>query len=183
MTPDGTLNIALMRSCSGWPCGVWIDGDARTAPDGTSFAWQHWSHTFEYALAAGPGDWRTAGFPLAGLDYNRDLLAVETGLHDGPLPASASLAQRRAGHGRAVRAQAAREPARVRPARARRSRGDGVTLRLRDVSGRAGPAVARVRLLPGLAAASRTGPVEEAGGARLPCATGRPSRRCRRRAR
>ena len=91
VTPDGTLNIALMRSCSGWPCGVWIEGDARTAPDGSSFAWQHWSHTFEYALAAGPGDWRTAGFPLAGLDYNRDLLAVQTGLHDGPLPASASL--------------------------------------------------------------------------------------------
>ena len=66
VTPDGTLTISLMRSCSSWPCGVWIDGDKRTAPDGSSFAWQHWSHTFEYALAAGPGDWRSAGFPLAG---------------------------------------------------------------------------------------------------------------------
>ncbi len=47
VTPDGTLNISLMRSCSAWPCGVWIDGDRRTAPDGSSFAWQHWSHTFE----------------------------------------------------------------------------------------------------------------------------------------
>src|ERR1700724_1909844 len=77
VTPAGTLTMALMRACSTWPCGVWIDGDKRTAPDGTSFAWQHWSHTFEYALAAGPGDWRTAGFPLAGLNYNRALLAVQ----------------------------------------------------------------------------------------------------------
>src|SRR6202035_1015809 len=48
VTPAGTLTMALMRACSTWPCGVWIDGDKRTAPDGTSFAWQHWSHTFEY---------------------------------------------------------------------------------------------------------------------------------------
>ena len=61
VTPDGTLHMSLMRSCSGWPSRIWIDGDPRTAPDGSSFAWQHWSHTFEYALAAGPGDWRTAG--------------------------------------------------------------------------------------------------------------------------
>ena len=61
VTPDGTLHMALMRSCSGWPSRIWIDGDPRTAPDGSSFAWQHWSHTFEYALACGPGDWRAAG--------------------------------------------------------------------------------------------------------------------------
>ncbi|HMH94436.1 MAG TPA: glycoside hydrolase family 38 C-terminal domain-containing protein, partial [Streptosporangiaceae bacterium] len=92
VTPEGTATIALMRACSAWPCGVWIDGEARTAPDGTSFAWQHWSHTFEYALAAGPGDWREAGFPAAGHDYNTPLLAVVTGRHAGPLPARASLA-------------------------------------------------------------------------------------------
>ena len=91
VTPDGTLNISLMRSCSAWPSGVWIDGEKRTAPDGSSFGWQHWSHTFEYALAAGPGDWRTAGFTAAAEDYNRDLIACATGLHDGPLPARASL--------------------------------------------------------------------------------------------
>ena len=78
MTPDGQLTMALMRACSTWPCGIWIDGEKRTAPDGTSFAWQHWSHTFEYALAAGPGDWRTAGFPAAGQDYNHELLTVAT---------------------------------------------------------------------------------------------------------
>ncbi len=171
VTPDGTLNIALMRSCSGWPCGVWIDGDARTVPDGTSFAWQHWSHTFEYALTAGPGDWRTAGFPLAGLDYNRDLLAVETSLHDGPLPPSASLVSVEP----ATAVLSALKP-RGNPLASGRpgtpSRADGVTLRLRDVSGRAGSSAARVRLLPGLTGASRTGPVEEAGGEPLPVRNG-----------
>ena len=79
VTPDGTLHMSLMRSCSAWPSGIWIDGDRRTAPDGSSFAWQHWSHTFEYALASGPGDWRAAGFSLVAEDYNHDLLTVTTG--------------------------------------------------------------------------------------------------------
>ena len=114
VTPEGTLTIALMRACSAWPCGIWIDGEPRTAPDGSSFAWQHWSHTFEYALAAGPGDWRAAGFPAAGHDYNSPLLAVVTGRHGGPLPARASLAAVEPAGRRAVRAQAARQPARPR---------------------------------------------------------------------
>jgi alpha-mannosidase len=79
VTPDGTLHMSLMRSCSAWPSGIWIDGDRRTAPDGSSFAWQHWSHTFEYALASGSGDWRTAGFNAAAEEYNHDLIAVVTG--------------------------------------------------------------------------------------------------------
>ncbi len=50
VTTEGSLNISLMRSCSAWPSGVWIDQPKRAAPDGTSFSWQHWSHTFEYGL-------------------------------------------------------------------------------------------------------------------------------------
>ena len=81
VTPDGTLHIALMRSCSGWPSGVWIDGEKRAAPDGSSFAWQHWSHTFEYALAAGAGDWRDAGLVLLlGLGIIPVTARVEAGL-------------------------------------------------------------------------------------------------------
>jgi alpha-mannosidase len=76
VTPDGTLHMSLMRSCSAWPSGIWIDGDRRTAPDGSSFAWQHWSHTFEYALASGTGDWRTCGFSANAEDYNHDLITV-----------------------------------------------------------------------------------------------------------
>ena len=80
VTPDGTLWMSLFRACSGWPSGVWIDGDRRTAPDGSSFAWQHWSHTFSYALASAGGhaDWRSAGFNAAAEDYNHDLFAVVT---------------------------------------------------------------------------------------------------------
>ena len=63
VTPDGTLWMSLFRACSGWPSGVWIDGDRRTAPDGSSFAWQHWSHTFGYALASSSGTARTGGPP------------------------------------------------------------------------------------------------------------------------
>ncbi len=173
VTPDGTLVISLMRSCSSWPCGVWIDGDKRATPDGSSFAWQHWSHTFEYALAAGPGDWRSAGFPLAGQDYNHDLLACETGLHDGPLPATASLAAadpptavlsalKPRGNPLYPAVTAAGQPA----------PGDGVVARLRDVSGRAEPTSASVTLFTGVAAASGTGPCEEGGGLPLPVRDG-----------
>ncbi len=76
VTPDGTLWMSLLRACGGWPSGVWIDGDRQTAPDGSSFAWQHWSHTFRYALAStrAGGGWRAAGFSAAAEDYNHELV-------------------------------------------------------------------------------------------------------------
>ena len=167
VSPDGTLHIALMRSCSAWPCGVWIDGDKRATPDGSSFAWQHWSHTFEYALAAGPGDWRSAGFPLAGQDFNHDLLACETTLHDGPLPASASLAAVEP-HAALVSALKPRGNP-LSPAAAQPRPRDGVVVRLRGHGRRqAAPASASVTLFTGVAAASLSGPVEENGGPPLP---------------
>jgi hypothetical protein len=78
VTPDGTLWMSLFRACSGWPSGVWIDGDRRTAPDGSSFAWQHWSHTFSYALASAgrASGWRGAGFNAAAEDYNHDFITA-----------------------------------------------------------------------------------------------------------
>ena len=117
--------------------GVWIDGDKRAAPDGSSFAWQHWSHTFEYALAAGPGDWREAGFGVAGQDYNHDLLACETGLHPGPHPAAASLCAAD------LPVMVSALKPRGNPLAAGRAglprRADGVTARLRDLGGRRRP--------------------------------------------
>ncbi|WP_213451363.1 glycoside hydrolase family 38 N-terminal domain-containing protein [Rhizomonospora bruguierae] len=86
--PDGTLSVSLMRSCSGWPTGTWIDPPRRTTPDGSSFALQHWSHTFEYALVCGGGDWREAGFVRAGLAYNSRFVAQAEPGHAGPLPPS-----------------------------------------------------------------------------------------------
>jgi alpha-mannosidase len=89
--PDGTLYVSLMRACSGWPCGVWIDGTPRTTPDGASFAWQHWSHTFGLSLVSGAGDWRQAGFVRSGQEVNHPLLARQVASSPGELPASLSL--------------------------------------------------------------------------------------------
>jgi alpha-mannosidase len=93
VTPDGTLWMSLFRACSAWPSGVWIDGDRRTAPDGSSFAWQHWSHTFGYALASARRlpDWRAAGFNEAAEDYNHDLLTAVGHAADAAPPAAGAL--------------------------------------------------------------------------------------------
>jgi alpha-mannosidase len=71
----GALHVSLMRSCTGWPSGVWIDPPRRCAPDGSNFQQQHWSHSFEYSLVAGPGDWRAAGLVTAGQEVNHPLYA------------------------------------------------------------------------------------------------------------
>jgi alpha-mannosidase len=168
VTADGTLHMSLMRSCSAWPSAIWIDGDRRTAPDGSSFACQHWSHTFEYALASGSGDWRTAGLVGQAEDYNHDLIAV--------------VADRTPGAARASLLSV--EPANVtvsavkprgNPLASGRTGGasgyDGtVTIRLRETAGIA--TTARVRLAAGVTAAWLTDLLEEADGAALPVADG-----------
>jgi alpha-mannosidase len=160
VTPAGEACIALMRACSAWPCGVWMDGDKRTVPDGSSFALQHWSHTFEYALASGEGDWRSAAFPVAGQEFSHQLHAFATGLHAGPLAAAQSLISvTPAGvdlmtwkpRGNPLAPVHQPDPA------------DGVTVRLRSLI-EPTPAAA-VRLFTGAAAASLTGPLEQAQGA------------------
>ncbi len=90
--PDGTLHTSLMRSCTGWPSGTWIDPPRRTAPDGSSFGLQHWTHTFDYALAAGAGDWRDSEIPYRSAAFSHPLLAVRNrrGGTDG-LPAHGAL--------------------------------------------------------------------------------------------
>jgi alpha-mannosidase len=178
VTPDGTLHIALMRASSAWPSGVWIDGPRRTMPDDSSFAWQHWSHTFCYSLAAGAGDWRAAGFVLAGQEYNHDLLAVETGRHDGPLPLVGSLGEvTTAGRPRPAALLSALKPrgnplAGGRPGRP--SREAGVTIRLRDAGSLpADPAPAGVSLLDGITAARPTDLTEGSDGEPLDVVDGR----------
>jgi hypothetical protein len=194
VSPDGGMHIALMRSCSAWPSGVWIDGEKRTVPDGSSFAWQHWSHTFEYALAAGPGDWREAGFPAAGQEYNHDLLTCETDLHRGPAAAVASLCSvlpvsGLPASGLAVDALPAGGPAAAGPPAmlaALKPRGNplasglpgepqragGVTVRLRDAGGRltaaGAPARVELRLAGGISAAVVTDLCEATEGSPLP---------------
>ena len=190
VTPDGTLHMSLMRSCSGWPSRIWIDGDHRTAPDGSSFAWQHWSHTFEYALTSGSGDWRAAGFSPSAEDYNHDLIAVAGGFEANGRaaaggsdllsvePASVTVS---AVKPRGNPLASERSPAGAAGAGAAGAGGDGtggagaggeveVTVRLRETSGR--PATARVRLAQPVSAAWLTDLLEETDGAALPVVDG-----------
>ncbi|PBJ35403.1 alpha-mannosidase, partial [Mycobacterium avium subsp. hominissuis] len=75
----GTLHTALLRSCTGWPSGIWIDDPRRSAPDGSNFQLQHWTHHFDYALVSGPGDWRRAEIPARSAQFGNPLLAVAAG--------------------------------------------------------------------------------------------------------
>ncbi|HEV2933623.1 MAG TPA: glycoside hydrolase family 38 C-terminal domain-containing protein [Streptosporangiaceae bacterium] len=165
VTADGTLHMSLMRSCSAWPSGIWIDGDCRTAPDGSSFAWQHWSHTFEYALASGPGDWRTAGLCASAEDYNHDLIAVADRA-EGPGASSRLTVAPRNVVVSAVKPRgnplaSERNPAAVPDGEAE------VTIRLRETGG--APSTARVTLTGvDISAAWLTDLLEEADGAALP---------------
>ena len=90
---EGTLHTSLMRSCTGWPSGVWMDPQPRrTAPDGSNFQLQHWTHTFDYALASGGGDWRSAAVPARSAEFSHPLLAVAgSGSTAGGLPSQGSL--------------------------------------------------------------------------------------------
>src|SRR6266568_189995 len=164
VTPAGDACISLMRACSGWPSGAWVDGEKRTVPDGSSFAWQHWSHTFEYALAAGSGDWRTAGFPVAGQEYSHQLLTCETGLHAGPLPAEHSLASvAPAG----VDMMALKPRGNPLAPLAQPDPRDGITVRLRDLAARGRATAATVRLFTGVREAAVTDLLEQDDGSEL----------------
>jgi alpha-mannosidase len=88
---EGTLHTALMRSCTGWPSGIWIDDPRRTAPDGSNFQLQHWTHVFDYALAGGAGDWRRSEIPSRSAQFSHPLLAVVSSRRQGELPPAGSL--------------------------------------------------------------------------------------------
>jgi alpha-mannosidase len=90
---DGTLHTALMRSCTGWPSGVWIDEPRRTAPDGSNFQLQHWTHDFDYALVCDDGDWRAAQIPVRSAQFSHPLLAVTSRQQQGTLASIGSLLQ------------------------------------------------------------------------------------------
>src|SRR6185437_2900198 len=88
---DGTLHTALMRSCTGWPSGVWIDEPRRTAPDGSNFQLQHWTHDFDYALVCDDGDWRHARIPARSAQFSHPLRAVTPDKRGGTLSPVGSL--------------------------------------------------------------------------------------------
>ncbi|AXG79954.1 glycoside hydrolase family 38 N-terminal domain-containing protein [Streptomyces paludis] len=153
-TPDGSLHLTLMRACTDWPAGVWLDGERRTAPDGSGFNLQHWSHDFRFSLTAGPGDWRQAGFVRAGHEANHPLLATATAPSPGQLPPRVSLVEVAPA---TVGLSALKPrgnplssglPGDTAPAR------DGLTVRLYETQGR--PVTAELRVYGGLAAPERT---------------------------
>lgn len=82
---DGRLHLSLMRSCSGWPSGVWLDPPRRTTPDGASFQFQHWTHRFEYAVVGGRGDWRDRRIVREAAAHDQALLARPADVHAGEL--------------------------------------------------------------------------------------------------
>jgi alpha-mannosidase len=174
VTPDGTLWMSLFRACSGWPSGVWIDGDRRTAPDGSSFAWQHWSHTYRYALASSgaSGDWRPARFSAAAEDFNHELSAVVRAAPPGGWPDGAGgLVSVEGAPGVTLSALkpvgnplAAGQPGR--PAREPRE----LTVRLRETDGQL--SLARLWLAAGIEAAWRSDLLEDRHGEELPASHG-----------
>ena len=88
--PTGALHISLMRSCTGWPSGIWLDPPARRTPDGSAFQLQHWTHDFDYALVSSAGDWRAAELVARGSEFSTPLLATVNPAHPGSLPAEHS---------------------------------------------------------------------------------------------
>ncbi len=86
----GAIYSSLLRSCTGWPSGVWIDPPRRTAPDGSNFELEHWDHVFDHALVTGEGDWRATGCVIEAQEFNTPLVAVAEAPHNGSLPPSGS---------------------------------------------------------------------------------------------
>ncbi|MFF5213374.1 NEW3 domain-containing protein [Streptosporangium sp. NPDC000396] len=147
----GALHLSLMRSCTGWPSGVWIDPPRRTTPDGSNFQLQHWTHSFEYSLVTGPGDWRATGMVTQGHDVNHPLSALPEEAHEGELAGTTSfLAVEPAG---AVVLAALKATGNPLASGKEAGQVEGVTLRLYEASG--DPVAARVHSALPLADAHR----------------------------
>ncbi|MEU8566966.1 NEW3 domain-containing protein [Streptomyces pathocidini] len=165
---QGRLHNSLMRSCTGRPAGEWMDPPRRTAPDGSSFQLQHWSHVFEHALVAGGGDWRDAGLVRRGREFNTPLSAVDGPPAPGDLPSRLALLEVADEAGPAARTAVLVEA--VKPTgnpsaefasggapRAVRS----LSVRLRETDGRTGSV--RLRTPLALAGAARADLLEQPG--------------------
>ncbi|MFF3330891.1 NEW3 domain-containing protein [Streptomyces sp. NPDC002888] len=163
VTPSGDLYMSLMRSCTGWPSGIWVDPPRRTAPDGSAFQLQRWSHTFEYAVVAGEGDWRELRLPQAGHAFNHPLTARlrRPSEEDALLPRSATLLELEpAGTVLLDALKPAGSPL-ARGSVAPADPGRGVVVRMHEVNGR--PVRARVRGPRAWTGGARADVLERAG--------------------
>ncbi|MFF1303781.1 NEW3 domain-containing protein [Streptomyces sp. NPDC058307] len=144
VTTSGDLYMSLMRSCTGWPSGVWIDPPSRTAPDGSGFQLQRWSHTFEYAVVAGEGDWRDLQLPARGHEFNHPLTArLRAGSESALLPRRTSLLEVEPAREVLLDAFKPLGSPLARGSAAPADPGRGVVVRVHEVNGR--PVRARVR--------------------------------------
>ena len=155
---DGNLYLSLMRSCSGWPSGVWIDPPRRSTPDGANFQMQHWTHRFEYALASATGDWREAATVRTGHEYNNPLIARLADPHEGALPATTGFVEVEPASAVLTVLKPAGNPA-AHQASLELDPGRGVALRIYESSGR--PTTATVRSRWAFLSASSTNALEE----------------------
>jgi len=162
--PDGSLYLSLMRSCSGWPSGVWIDPPRRAAPDGSNFQFQHWTHTFEYALTLRAADWREGQIVREGHEYNNPLLARVLESHPGTLPATNGFIEVDPPSAVVTALKPAGNPS-TRLATADVHAADGLVARIYESSGR--PARARLVSSFGILGAETTNVMEEASGTAL----------------
>jgi alpha-mannosidase len=142
---SGALHLSLLRSCTGWPSGVWIDPPRRTMPDSSTFQQQHWTHSFDYALVTEPGDWRDARLVAHGHDVNhplRVMVGQDLAATDDHPDAMGYLSVRPAGQVMLSALKPAGNPMAV--GAAPRDTVDEVTVRLYEATGQ--PAGARVGL-------------------------------------
>ncbi|WP_336207553.1 NEW3 domain-containing protein [Nonomuraea sp. LPB2021202275-12-8] len=144
--PEGALHLSLMRSCTGWPSGIWLDPPRRTSPDGSAFQLQHWTHEFSYALTGGEGDWRAHKLPSAGQDYITPLLPRVVDAPGGELPQTHSLL--RVEPARDVLVGTVKATGNPHAHGLGDHRGQGVTLRLVESTGLGSRAVIDSPLLP-----------------------------------
>lgn len=144
ITSSGDLCMSLMRSCTGWPSGIWVDPPRRTTPDGSGFQLQRWSHTFEYAVVAGEGDWRDLELPARGHEFNHPLTARVRGEGAAPLlPRATSLLEVAPAREVLLDALKPLGSPLARGGSAPADPGRGVVVRVHEVNGR--PVRARVR--------------------------------------
>ncbi|GLP63653.1 alpha-mannosidase [Streptomyces sp. TUS-ST3] len=167
ITSSGDLCMSLMRSCTGWPSGIWVDPPRRTTPDGSGFQLQRWSHTFEYAVVAGEGDWRDLRLPARGHEFNHPLTARVRGEGESALlPRTASLLEVEPAREVLLDALKPLGSPLARGSAAPVDPGRGVVVRVHEVNGR--PARARVRGPVAWTEGARADVLERPGDSLLP---------------
>lgn len=88
---EGLVALNLLRSCTSWPSGTWMDPPARRLPDRAPFGTMHGSHVFRYALLPFAGDFRAAEVSRRAHEVAHPLVAAAAASHPGELPARAGL--------------------------------------------------------------------------------------------